>query len=540
MEQTKIVEIKEEENLKIPVKNYTELNLGFEYFNPPQSKFISEKLHQKDCNVIVAWSTSAGKTVTAELTIENQLKQNKKVIYACPLKALAEEKIKRFKKLFTDKNIEIFTGDYNDFDRRKTKAQNADLAIVTTELLDSITRNQTLTKFLLYAAGTVIIDEFHIIATDRGPAVESALIRLPKHISILLLSATVPNTKEVAEWIYNLNKKETYIFESSFRPVKIDWKIIHIDYKRYTFWLKHSLQHLNQLIHELLHSKDKGQILIFVWTKSAGHKIKQMLDYEGIPCHFHNASLNLEDRNNFEEDFENGKIKVLIATTTLAWGKNTSARYVIIFGDKRGYNFVDGWDVIQMGGRAGRMGYSSKGDVFWFVSDKNYANEVLNNPPAITSKLVIPDYLAFHVIGEIPLYKSIGINKIITWFKKTFASNLVNTQESYSILNSAFNILIEKTKIVKYDVEKKEVSLTRLGIIAKRFYLDPGEVWAWYRMFKKFFNEFDSIEIEILKPQTAFTLFLAHAESKKNFYISKEETNCMKFIQNLENLLIYF
>ena len=522
-QKNKIIKIKEENKLKLSVKTWTSLNLGFKYFNPPQSKFVSEKLHQKDCNVIVAWSTSAGKTVTAELTIEHQFKKKKKVIYACPLKALAEEKIKRFKKLFPDKNIEIFTGDYNNFDRRKTKAQNADLAIVTTELLDSITRNQTLTKFLLYAAGTVIIDEFHIIATDRGPAVESALIRLPKHISILLLSATLPNTKDVAEWIYNLNKKETYIFESSFRPVKIDWNIIHIDYKKYASWLKHGLQHLNQLIHELLQSEEQGQILIFVWTKPVGYRIKQMLDYEGIPCHFHNASLTLEDRNNFEEDFECGKIKVLIATTTLAWGKNTSARYVIIFGDKRGFEYIDGWDVIQMGGRAGRMGYTPKGDVFWYVSSKNFAEEVLNNPPSITSKLIIPENLAFHVIGEIPFYRSTEINTIVSWFKKTFASNMINLQQSYSVLNQAFDILIDKTKCVGYDSEKREVFLTKLGVIAKRFYLDPKEVWAWYKMLRILSNEFQFVDTEIFKPYVAFMLFFAHTDSKNGLYLSKEE-----------------
>ena len=244
----KIYNISEETGLKLKTADYTGLNPGFEYFNPPQSKFVKENLHKKDCNLIIAWSTSAGKTVAAELKIENQLARGNKIVYACPLKALAEEKIKRFKKLFPYRNIEIFTGDYNDFDKRKYKAKNADIAIVTTELLDSITRNKTLTYYLLNSTGTVIIDEFHIIATERGPAVESATIRLPEHISVMLLSATVPNTEEVAEWIYSLNKKETYIFESSYRPVKIDWELIHINYKLYGYWIKHALAKLIELI----------------------------------------------------------------------------------------------------------------------------------------------------------------------------------------------------------------------------------------------------------------------------------------------------
>ncbi len=518
----KIYNISEETGLKLKTANYTGLNPGFEYFNPPQSKFVKENLHKKDCNLIIAWSTSAGKTVAAELKIENQLARGNKIVYACPLKALAEEKIKRFKKLFPYRNIEIFTGDYNDFDKRKYKAKNADIAIVTTELLDSITRNKTLTYYLLNSTGTVIIDEFHIIATERGPAVESAIIRLPEHISVMLLSATVPNTEEVAEWIYSLNKKETYIFESSYRPVKIDWELIHINYKLYGYWIKHALAKLIELIFDILKFKDKGQILIFVWTKQTGYEIEKLLKSYNIPCHFHNASLTLNDRNDFENDFETGKIKVLIATTTLAWGKNTSARYVIIFGDKRGNDYVDGWDIIQMGGRAGRLGYTVKGDVFWFISNREFAYEVLDNPPKITSMLINPEKLAFHIIGEIPFKESISINNIWNWYNKTFAAKQITKEKAYNILNEAFEILIEKTKSVSYNSEKKEIKLTKLGIVAKRFYLDPQEVWSWYRMFKIFENNLISIEKQIKKPFFAFILFLAHSRVK-NLYLTKNE-----------------
>jgi len=125
-----------------PVSSHTSLEMGFSHFNPLQSRFVLEKLHIRDVNILSAWPTSAGKTVVAELLAEQSLNQGKKVIYACPLKSLAEEKVRRFTQLFPDKKIEIFTGDYRDIENRQERARKADIAIVTTELLDSVTRKK--------------------------------------------------------------------------------------------------------------------------------------------------------------------------------------------------------------------------------------------------------------------------------------------------------------------------------------------------------------------------------------------------------------
>lgn len=103
----------------IPVSEATTLNLGFETLNPLQSRLVFEGLHYKDVNLVAAWPTSAGKTLVAELASEHALKAGQKVIYACPLKALAEEKVRRFKKLFPQKSVEVFTGDYRDIEKRR-------------------------------------------------------------------------------------------------------------------------------------------------------------------------------------------------------------------------------------------------------------------------------------------------------------------------------------------------------------------------------------------------------------------------------------
>lgn len=51
----------------------------------------------------------------------------------------------------------------------------------------------------------VIFDEVHYLNdVDRGVVWEEAIIMLPEHISLILLSATVPNTKEFAGILWRL------------------------------------------------------------------------------------------------------------------------------------------------------------------------------------------------------------------------------------------------------------------------------------------------------------------------------------------------
>ena len=266
-----IIAIKEKGiNDLIEVRQISNLNLGFKTLNPLQSKLAIEDLYKKDCNLIIGWQTSTGKTVVAELVCESIMQQKKKFIYACPLKSLAEEKIRRFKKIFPDKNIEIFSGDHKDFERRKIKAQKADIAIVTTELLDSISRNKNLLKYLIGKTQAVVVDEAHILATERGAAVEGSLIRIARYnveIRLILLSATVPNIEEIGEWVHSLNWKDTYIMQSDWRPVKIEWHIKKIKPANpYGFWRERTVRKIREKIFSILEEDPNVSCLRRNWN----------------------------------------------------------------------------------------------------------------------------------------------------------------------------------------------------------------------------------------------------------------------------------
>ena len=69
----------------------------------------------------------------------------------------------------------------------------------------------------------VIFDEVHYINDlQRGVVWEEVIIMLPARVNIILLSATVPNTLEFADWIGRTKKKKIYVVSTFFRPTPLE------------------------------------------------------------------------------------------------------------------------------------------------------------------------------------------------------------------------------------------------------------------------------------------------------------------------------
>ena len=170
-------------------------------------------------NVIVSAQTASGKTLIAIIAMINYLlKNNGKVIYLSPLRALAAEKFSEFKKLesidFGRKiNTQISTGDYESVDKGLDKS---DIIILTNEKMDSIIRHS---PDWIEDVGLVIADEVHLIGDeDRGQTLEVVLTKLKLldiKPQILALSATITNVDELSEWL------GCKTVESKWRPVPL-------------------------------------------------------------------------------------------------------------------------------------------------------------------------------------------------------------------------------------------------------------------------------------------------------------------------------
>lgn len=74
----------------------------------------------------------------------------------------------------------------------------------------------------------VIFDEVHYVNdADRGVVWEEVIIMLPPHIGIIMLSATVPNVAEFADWVGRTKRKRIYVTGTTKRPVPLEHFLYH-------------------------------------------------------------------------------------------------------------------------------------------------------------------------------------------------------------------------------------------------------------------------------------------------------------------------
>jgi len=175
-------------------------------------------IEKADC--LVTAPTGSGKTWIARQAMSRIYEKGKKSWYASPLKALSNSKYDEFSSFLGAVNVGILTGD---------RKENPDAPVIvgTTEILrnqlyDAMHYGETLSVDL------VILDEAHFLGDeDRGVVWEEIMIYLPPRISLLLLSATIGNAKQIAGWLYKIRSKECIVVEETKRPVSLCPLFLH-------------------------------------------------------------------------------------------------------------------------------------------------------------------------------------------------------------------------------------------------------------------------------------------------------------------------
>jgi ATP-dependent RNA helicase HelY len=175
--------------------------------------FQKKALHLlKKTDVLVAAPTGSGKTWIAVEAIRECLDAGASAWYACPLKALSNAKFEEFSEIFGTENVGILTGD-------RKENPSASLLVGTTEIL----RNQlydTMSEKIPLPCDLVVLDEAHYLGeSERGVVWEETLIYLPAETRLLLLSATIQNTGEIADWLTSIRGKTCSVVTSFERPV---------------------------------------------------------------------------------------------------------------------------------------------------------------------------------------------------------------------------------------------------------------------------------------------------------------------------------
>jgi len=336
---------------------------------------------------LVCAPTGTGKTLIAQAALFEALHSNTVAYYTTPLIALTEQKFAEMQASaerwgFNRDDVGLVTGN------RKVNPNARILVVVAEILLNRLLHPE---GFNFDAVSAVVMDEFHSFADpERGIVWELSLNMLPKHIRLLLLSATVGNSQEFLSWLKQYHGRDLELVEGRDRKVPLTYHWIPGEF-------------LNDLLVDMAKGDDaarKTPALVFAfnrdecwsiaeqlkgldllnpaqrtalnaaadkleWPHGVGPKLKQILR-RGVGVH--HAGLLPKYRRTVEDLFEKKLLSVCMCTETLAAGINLPARSVVLtslvkgpFGKEK---LIDPSTAHQIFGRAGRPQFDTEGHVF--------------------------------------------------------------------------------------------------------------------------------------------------------------------------------
>jgi superfamily II RNA helicase len=402
-------------------------------------------------SVVVCAPTGSGKTLVGEYAIYRALSRGKRVFYTTPLKALSNQKLRDFREEFGYELVGLLTGD-NSINR------DAPILVMTTEIFRNMLYGTPIGQvgISLVDVEAVVLDECHYMNDrQRGTVWEESIIYCPREIQLVALSATVANSDQLTDWLNRVHGPTDLIY-SDFRPVplefyycnpkglfpllnesktKINPRLANRGKRKQQdrgrgdrpeapgiAYILSQLQHRDMLpaiyfifsrrgcdkavaeVGDLwLVNNDESQILrrqideFLTRNPEAGRSGQIAPLYRGIAAH--HAGILPAWKGLVEELFQQGLIKVVFATETLAAGINMPARTTVISTlSKRtdsGHRLLNASEFLQMAGRAGRRGMDLQGYVVTvqtpFEGSKEAAYLATSKPDPLVSQFT-PSY----------------------------------------------------------------------------------------------------------------------------------------------------
>lgn len=531
--------------------------------NRIQSK-IYPSAFLSDENLLLCAPTGAGKTNVAMLTILRMLGNHRdektgkldlksfKAVYVAPLKALVSEQMREFQRRLTAQFGLVVNELTGDLSLSQKEIRETQILVTTPEKWDVVTRKAT-EELFTNLVKVLIIDEIHLLHDERGPVLESIIVRAKRHPEMRLvgLSATLPNYQDVARFLGVDAEKGLFYFDALYRPCPLEQQFIGIKEKKAI----KKVAAMNEACYEKLEEciRNRHQLIIFVhsrkdtiktakWLRDKAAEndlsvlrpgagtseiLKQEAENSGnknvaeiLPSGFgiHHAGLEKNDRSVVEDLFAQGHIQVLVSTATLAWGVNLPAHTVIIKGtdtynpEKGAWVQLSPQDILQMLGRAGRPRYDKSGEgvIITAQDELQYYLAILNQQLPIESQLM--SRLADSLNAEIVLGTVNNREDAIEWLGQTYlyirmlaSPKLYQVGAEYGddlalywkradLVHSAL-LLLAQNKLLMYDPELGNVVPTELGKIAAHFYISYPTMGAYNTELKLWMSEIDVLRI---------------------------------------------
>lgn len=506
-------------------------------------------------NILVSSPTGSGKTLTAFLSILNELIDSSQkgiledrvyCVYVSPLKALStdisvnlldplaemEELAGKEKRVDQKSNagkklgirIGVRTGDTTPYQKSKMLKNPPHILITTPESL-AIVLNSPKFREKLKKTQWLIIDEIHSLAENkRGVHLNLTMERLQKispDLTRVGLSATIAPLDEIARFLVGYKgeeERDCQIVDVQFAknmdlqvisPVK---SLVDDDYL-----LKH--RKMYETMHNLI--QEHKTTLVFTNTRSATervvHNLKEMFpqDYqERIAAH--HGSLSKHDRFKTEQDLRDGNLKVVVSSTSLELGIDIGyIDLVICLGSPK--------SVARLLQRAGRAGHQLHATVKAriIVMDRDDLVECSLLLKAAKEKKIdrvhIPtialDVLAQHIYG-IAINEVTNIYSMFHLIKQSYCYHQLTWEDFFEVIKylSGEYVSLEERHVyarIWYDEETGDIG--KRGRLARVIYMTnigtiPEESYITVKEGEHIVGMIDEGFLERLRPGDVFVL----------------------------------
>jgi ATP-dependent Lhr-like helicase len=303
-------------------------------WQPRDHQLAVVSLVQSGKSVLLIAPTGGGKTLAGFLPSLIELSSSQTgrgvhTLYVSPLKALAVDIARNLEKPVVEMNlpikIETRTGDTPPHKRRRQRSAPPDILITTPEQLALMIADSH-AQHLFAHLRVLVLDELHaLVASKRGALLSLALARLARLAPAarrIGLSATVAKPEMLQTWMVSQNfpneLDRAELITGSLGPLP---ELAILKSVERVPWAGHSARYSIGEVYEAI--KAARLALIFVNTRSQAEVIFQELwriNDETLPIALHHGSLDVAQRRKVEAAMAQGRLKAVVATSTLDLG----------------------------------------------------------------------------------------------------------------------------------------------------------------------------------------------------------------------------